>query len=128
MDGEHADETPPDGCAVGIDEMFTALQNHRRRLILKYVAEHGGASYDELTEVVAADEADVPRSAIEKGSKVRKRAYVGIYQTHVPKLEDNGLIETVGQTNYVNPTDNTDTAVWLIEQGEKLCSGPDAND
>ena len=55
---------------------------------------------DELAERVAAEENGVPRE--ELSSAQRKRVYVSLYQTHVPKMEDAGLVDYDQETSMVS--------------------------
>lgn len=77
---------------LDLDTTFELVRNRRRRLTLSYLVESGGqVSVGELAEHVAAVENDTTVRAIT--SDQRKRAYVGLYQCHLPKLADAGVIE-----------------------------------
>jgi hypothetical protein len=84
------DETEIDG--LSDDEIFYILSNQRRRYVLYYLKQQG--SPVELMEVVdqmAAWEEGVSVDAVPE--QAQKRAYVALYQTHIPKLEEAGLVE-----------------------------------
>ncbi|SEO38268.1 hypothetical protein SAMN04487948_102151 [Halogranum amylolyticum] len=74
------------------DVKFTVLSNARRRDVLRLLR-----SYDEpvgirdLAERIAAWENDTTPEAVTY--KQRKRVYTSLHQTHLPALEDAGLIE-----------------------------------
>jgi len=73
------------------DLVFDILSNTRRRMVLYYLREHGGpASVQEIAEQIAALENDVPPEELSR--QQRKRVYVSLYQTHLPKLENAGII------------------------------------
>lgn len=83
---ELAEDRPP-----RLDEIFGVLQNERRRLILRYLDEHDGeTAIGDLAEHVAAIENDIPRAELR--SKQRKRVYISLYQSHLPKLDDAGAV------------------------------------
>lgn len=74
------------------DTIFHLLQVQRRRLTLQYL--HGRTdtvSLRDLAEQVAAWENEM--SVVELTSKERQRAYISLYQTHLPTLDTEGIIE-----------------------------------
>lgn len=74
------------------DLVFDILSNTRRRMVLYYLRRHGGpASVQEIAEEIAALENEVEPEALSR--QQRKRVYVSLYQTHLPKLETAGVIE-----------------------------------
>lgn len=74
------------------DEVYFALSNYRRRFVLEYLAENGGpCQLRELVEALAAWENSI--DATMTSSVQRKRAYVSLRQTHLPKLDDLDLID-----------------------------------
>ena len=77
---------------IGLDETFEILKNSRRRDVLMYLAgaEDGTATLSELAEHVAAKENSIETDQL--SSKQRKRVYIGLYQCHLPKLDDVGAI------------------------------------
>jgi len=75
-----------------MDNVFEILKNSRRRQTLQYLNENGGkASLSELAEHIAAIENDCSVKAI--SSSQRKRVYVGLYQCHLPKMDDMHVID-----------------------------------
>jgi DNA-binding transcriptional ArsR family regulator len=78
--------------ALPLDQVFEILKNSRRRQTLHYLEQNGGeASLSDLAEHIAAIENDVAVEAIT--SSQRKRVYVGLYQCHLPKLDDKGIVD-----------------------------------
>lgn len=74
-----------------LDVVFGALKNARRRQVIQYLNEQDGpVSLSDLSEHVAAIENGTTPEKID--SKQRKRVYVGLYQSHLPKLDDMGVI------------------------------------
>ena len=87
-----ADETDGEAEELPLDQVFGVLKNKRRRTVLRYLAEHEEpVSLGEIAEFVAADENDKPVAQI--SSQERKCAYVGLYQCHLPKMDDMGVVE-----------------------------------
>lgn len=86
------------------DTVFDVLSNPRRRYVLYYLRESGPSiELTDLAEEIAAWENDtVPENLTEKE---RKRVYVSLYQTHVPKLEEVGFVEYDSDTGVVSLTD-----------------------
>lgn len=61
-------------------------------MLLYYLRENGGsATVKELAEQIAALENDLEVGELQH--QQQKRVYVSLYQTHVPKLEETGIIE-----------------------------------
>lgn len=75
-----------------LDTAFAILSNRRRRLVLRRLDEIGGESdTSDLAEYVASVENDKPQSAL--SAQERKRVYVGLYQSHLPKMDEEGVLE-----------------------------------
>lgn len=75
-----------------LDQVFEILKNKRRREVLHYLEEHdGNASLSDLAEHIAAIENDTTVKAI--SSTQRKRVYVGLYQCHLPKMDDMDIVD-----------------------------------
>jgi hypothetical protein len=73
-------------------EIFDILRNSRRRAVLSYLFEKGGrASIKELTEHVASEEYGV--AAEEVSADQHKRVYTALYQCHLPRLDEFGVID-----------------------------------
>ncbi|WP_199268380.1 DUF7344 domain-containing protein [Halomarina oriensis] len=82
-------EEPP---RLPLDTVFEILKNRRRRDILQYLWQHEGtANIGELAEHIAALENDIEVSAL--SSSQRKRVYIGLYQCHLPKMDDAGIVD-----------------------------------
>jgi hypothetical protein len=79
-----------------LDTTFHLLQTERRRLALRYLLqrERDGDTVVEMRSVaeqVAAWENDTTVADIDADE--RQRAYVGLYQSHLPKLDQHDVIE-----------------------------------
>jgi DNA-binding transcriptional ArsR family regulator len=73
------------------DVVFDILSSARRRYVLYLLRTEGEMELTELAEHVAAWENDTTIEELTK--QQRKRVYVSLYQTHVPKLADAGLVD-----------------------------------
>lgn len=73
------------------DAAFDLLSNARRRYVLCYLQDRGKATVRALSRYTAAWENDVQPSAV--SSRQRKRAYTALHQTHLPRLDEYGVIE-----------------------------------
>ena len=84
---DNVEESSP----LSLDTVFEILKNRRRRDILQYLWQHEGtANIGELAEHIAALENDIDVSAL--SSSQRKRVYIGLYQCHLPKMDDAGIV------------------------------------
>ena len=107
---DDADAADDSSDALSKDRVFELLKNRRRREVLHYLYEHDGtASVSTLSEWIAGRENDVPMEEVT--TTQRKRVYVGLYQTHLPKMADAGVVEYDEQTKRVALTDR---AVLLL--------------
>lgn len=96
------------------DVAFDLLSNRRRRFVLRRLQrEPEGIELGDLATELAASENDVP--AEELSTQDRKRIYVSLYQTHIPKLEDNGVVTYDAETGMVRPTDRLDDLAAYFE-------------
>ncbi|MFC4448397.1 DUF7344 domain-containing protein [Halorussus aquaticus] len=74
------------------DEVFEVLKSPRRRYALYYLRREGGESeLSDLTEQVAAWENETTPAAL--STDQRKRVYISLYQTHLPKLDEANIVE-----------------------------------
>jgi hypothetical protein len=74
------------------DVVFEILKNQRRRDAIKYLKENDGeATLGDMAEYIAAKENDIEIEAL--SSSQRKRVYIGLYQCHLPKMANSGVID-----------------------------------
>lgn len=74
------------------DAVFEVLYNRRRRDVIRYLRERdGSATASDLAEHIAAKENDITVQQL--SSSQRKRVYVGLYQNHLPMMDDIGVID-----------------------------------
>ncbi len=87
------------------DEIFSLLSNKRRRFILRHLKkEKQPVDLSQVVEEVAAWESDKPVEELTEDE--RKRVYVSLYQTHIPKLAAAGLINYEDVERTVELTDS----------------------
>lgn len=78
-------------CQLSKDEVFHILQTERRRIVLDHLrTTDGPVRLRDLAEHVAAREHDV--TVPEVTSDQRQRVYISLYQNHLPKLDEGGVI------------------------------------
>lgn len=76
-------------------------------MVLYYLRQSGGSvEVKELAGQIATVENDIPKS--ELTSQQRKRVYVSLYQTHLPKMAKMNTIEYDKDGGIVSLTDQTD--------------------
>jgi hypothetical protein len=92
---------------LSLDVMFEVLKNERRRFVLKHFDEHDGpVALGDLAEHVAAKENDKPRRELTSGE--RKRVYVGLYQCHLPKMDDANIVDFNRNRGRIELDENAD--------------------
>lgn len=121
------DGAPP----VGLDEVFELLRNRRRRDVLWYLVETDDRmSIGELAERIAAKECDKPVSQVT--SQERKRVYIGLYQGHLPKMDDYGAVAYNQKRGVIKHGSNfelfmeylpDDEAPWTTDDSSSLLEG-----
>jgi hypothetical protein len=86
------------------DLVFDILSSPRRRYVLYYLRETGETvALNDLAEHVAAWENETEVDQL--SDQERKRVYVSLYQTHIPKLDSVGIIDYDQQSGMVELTD-----------------------
>jgi hypothetical protein len=96
-------------------QIFELLSSKRRRYALHYLMNRNGATIDlnELTETIAAWETDEGAGVVDYDS--RKSVRNSLHQYHLPKLDDQNLIEYDARRGEVtaNHTDRLDVNVYM---------------
>lgn len=91
---DSTDEEPADDeqTELSRDEVFGILSNPRRRAAIHHLNDHPDelVQLRDLAEQLAAWENDVERNAVTY--KQRKRVYTSLYQSHLPKMDDLGIV------------------------------------
>ena len=73
-------------------ELFDVFSNARRRRAVRCLkAQNGSCELATLVEQVAAWENDANPEDVTRAQ--RRRVYISLYQTHLPMLEDHGIVD-----------------------------------
>jgi len=106
---------------ISLDIAFELLKNERRRLVVAHLGSaEGTATLDKVARHVAQDEYEVPEGQ-RLDSQDRKRVYIGLYQCHLPKLDDAGVIDFNKDRGVIAPTPRLDDLATLLEPAEAMC-------
>lgn len=98
---EGTDSAPPGSLSKEV--IFDILSNHRRRYLLEYLRENDSESdLRTLSVQIAAWENDTEPNHV--SSKQRMRAYTALRQSHLPKMDRQGIIEFDLQSGSVKLT------------------------
>ncbi|WP_372909932.1 hypothetical protein [Salinigranum sp.] len=93
-------------------EIHDVLRNDRRRLVLERLAEtEERQSVSDLAEYIAgveSGEQPPPRN-------VRQSVYVSLHQTHLPKLDDLGIVTYDANAKTVERAENADDVAVYME-------------
>ncbi len=93
-------------------EVFHILGNDRRRAIVQLLAqEPGQVGVSDIATEIAASESDttpVPNN-------LYKSVYVSLQQTHLPQLEEDGIIEYDSDAKTIAPGPNFQTVLGYID-------------
>ncbi|WP_248516617.1 DUF7344 domain-containing protein [Salinarchaeum laminariae] len=86
---------------LSLDVVYDILKNTRRRRVLHFLHEEDGdgTTLGDLAERIAAVENDKPRAQLD--AQERKRVYVGLYQCHLPRMDDAGVVDFDGDRGTV---------------------------
>jgi hypothetical protein len=95
-----------------------ALNTDRRRAVLIELDEGDTPiNHSELAERIAAAESDCHRDKLSAGE--RKRVYIALYQTHLPRLHDLGAVAWNKDSREVSMTNATEPMAELVREIEK---------
>ncbi|MEY7850831.1 ArsR family transcriptional regulator [Natrarchaeobius sp. A-rgal3] len=84
-------------------EVFHILGNDRRRAIVQLLAEESGqVDVSDVASDIAANESD----ASSVPNNLYKSVYVSLQQTHLPQLEEDGVIEYDSDAKTIEPGAN----------------------
>lgn len=89
-------------------DLFDVFSNARRRRTVRYLKlTNGSCDLAPLVEQVASWENDVDPEDVTRAQ--RRRVYISLYQTHLPMLEEHGIVEwdADGHTIELLPSEGT---------------------
>lgn len=116
---ESADDDSESGpSGIGKDDAFHVLQNTRRRAVLRYLLDCPDCEQfrmRDLAEEVAAWEHDT--TVRQLSSDQRQRVYIALYQSHLPTLDDTGIIRYNQSRGIVEPTELLAVFGPYLEEG-----------
>jgi hypothetical protein len=120
-DGESVEESAEQPTEPTEQEVFDILSNRRRRYALYALFDDDTATIGSLAEQIAAWENDCPVAEVRPTG--RKHVYTALQQSHLPKLERNGLISFDRESGRVRPTDVVEEMdIYLEIVGEEQLS------
>ncbi len=102
-------------------EIFEVLRNQRRRYVLQYLKQDGDpVELGDLAQQVAAWEYETTLDDVTP--EQRKRVYTTLQQTHLPKMDEAGILRFDSDEGMIEPTDLTpDISIYLeIVPGEEF--------
>jgi DNA-binding transcriptional ArsR family regulator len=104
--------------AISKDEAYDLLSNARRRFVISYLRDRSEpVALSTLSEEVAAWENETPPPDLT--DQQIKRVYVSLYQTHLPKLSEAGLVDYDRDAGRVQLTSNvTELDTYLPERNQ----------
>ena len=82
---------PDESQVLTASAVFDLLKNERRRCVIHFLLEQPETTVRELSRHVAAWENDIELSEV--SATQRKRVYTGLHQTHLPRLDEHGVLE-----------------------------------
>jgi len=112
---------------VDVDELFEMLSNDRRRRVLRYITSPGTSEAVTLRSLaghIAALENEIPEHQL--GSQQRKRVYIALYQCHLPRMDDAGILEFEKTPGIARQTPGTTVASNVLETVDGQLNGGDA--
>ncbi|UIP01325.1 hypothetical protein Hbl1158_15545 (plasmid) [Halobaculum sp. CBA1158] len=105
-----------------LDVTFEILKNQRRRLVLSHLdAVDGETTIGELAEHIAAIENDC--TVQELGAQQRKRVYIGLYQCHLPKMDDASVVDFNRNRGRVELQAEADPLFEYLEEEDESADG-----
>jgi hypothetical protein len=88
-------------------ELFDVFSNARRRQAVRYLKRQGGrCDLAPLVEQVAAWENDIRNDEVSRTQ--RRRVYISLYQTHLPMLEEHGIVDWNADAHTIELLPSTD--------------------
>lgn len=103
--------------SLDLNEVFHILQNERRRNVLRYLEDADGEDVVEMRDIavqIAAWENDTTVQQLH--SDQRQRVYIALYQSHLPKLDELGVIRYNKPRGFVEPTPLLDEVLGYLNQ------------
>lgn len=130
IDGDQLDGLPgkkrQQSEELDIGDVFELLKNERRRRVIRFLNEQedGVTTLNVMAEHIAALENDIDVSQL--SSSQRKRVYIGLYQCHLPKMDEYGVIDFQKNRGIITLKNTTQLEPYLPDEDgeETAASGP----
>lgn len=104
----------PEVESLPVDVIFEVLKNERRRRVIQFLRDNEGpAKLGTVAEHIAALENGKDVAAISYAE--RKRVYVGLYQCHLPKMDDMGVVDFNRARGRLELTEEANQLIPYIE-------------
>ncbi|WP_238709375.1 DUF7344 domain-containing protein [Natronorubrum halophilum] len=112
MAQQHSNETGSSG-SLSKGEIFEVLRNQRRRYVLQYLKQDSRpVELGALAQQVAAWEYDTTLEEVTP--EQRKRVYTTLQQTHLPKMDQSGILEFDSDEGVIEGTNRArDISIYL---------------
>jgi len=112
-DAQTTESTDDEDSDLSKTEIFDVLRNQRRRFVLQYLKRRETpVELGPLATQVAAWEYDT--TVDEVTSAQRKRVYTTLQQTHLPKMDEAGIVEYDSSRGTIHSTESAeDLSVYL---------------
>lgn len=112
--GEGAGVVSIDPAVLELDHVFAVLSHPRRRYLMYALATNPSWTLSELSTKLVAWEENVEEAAVDPHR--REQMYISLYHTHVPKLEDAGVVEFEPRSETIARGNNA-TQVFAVLAG-----------
>lgn len=100
--------------SLSLDAIFDILRNRRRQLVLEFLRDRDEkVTLGELAEHIAAIENDT--TVRQLNAQQRKRVYIGLYQSHLPKMADVGVIEFNQSRGHISRGESIDQLLRYLD-------------
>lgn len=97
------------------NEIFDLLSNSRRRYVLSYLTNNPDeVTLQDLSRQIAASENDCDVEDVTQ--KQQKRIYVSLYQTHIPRLSEAGVLSHDDSTGHLTLQRRANEIVPYLER------------
>jgi hypothetical protein len=118
-EGERSEDEP-----LSTGDIYFTLSNCRRRFLIQYLSRQDSMSVTELSRVIAAWENET--TVEELSYDDRKTVYTALLQTHLPKLDEMGVVEYDASRKRVRLTDRAEQLRPYLELDQEGDGGDDA--
>lgn len=118
--GSESHTDPP---SIDLDGAFQILSNGRRRFVVRHLAEHDdgeGVSIGTLSRARAVEESNAKTEPHEINSTERQRVYIPLYQGHLPKMDEAGIVDYDKRRGQVHATEALFPLAELLSQGDEI--------